>query len=305
MRIITRIRFDPVVIICALSVAVLIAIPISAVQQSVPAKPLAFDVASVKPSPDPRTTRGVFRPDPGSAQPGGTWVASFAPLEDIIRSAYPDFALPGQIVDGPSWLTTDRFEIIAKTDSTRTNDEMRAMVRALLSERFQLSLHFEMREMPVYFLVRARDDGKLGPGLRIPEVDCDKYRAAKARGEPLPQVPVRAADRLPCTATIMNSRLSSTGRGTRITAGGTTISGITSLIALLVSRPVVDQSGLTQPFDIEVEFSIRPLSADPSVALDLPSIFDAMQAELGLKLQSGRAPVNVLVIDRVERPTPD
>lgn len=82
---------------------------------------------------------------------------------------YPDYFLPGLIVGGPSWVSTDLFEITAKTDPARSNDEMREMARALLAERFQLSLHVEKRELPVYFLVRARHDAKLGPGLRVPE----------------------------------------------------------------------------------------------------------------------------------------
>jgi uncharacterized protein (TIGR03435 family) len=227
-------------------------------------------------------------------------------LEEIVRSVYPGHSFPGQIVGGPTWVRSDRWEIIAKTDPGRSNDEIREMARALLAERFQLSLHIETRELPAYLLVRARDDGALGPGLSVPDIDCDAYRTAQRRGEPLPSAPV--GGRLPCVATIMGSRSSPTGRGSRLTAGGTTINGITTLIAEQIGRPVVDATGLDQLFDIELEFSARPLSASPSAASvddDGPSIFEAIQNQLGLKLESGRASVDVLVIDRVEPPSPD
>ena len=92
--------------------------------------------------------------------------------------------------------------------------------------------------------------------------------------------------------------------GARLTAGGTTINGITSLLASQVGRPVIDATGLSQPFDIDVVFSTGALT--PSATPDeRSSIFEAMQQQLGLKLEAGKADVDVLVIDRVERPTPD
>jgi uncharacterized protein (TIGR03435 family) len=96
--------------------------------------------------------------------------------------------------------------------------------------------------------------------------------------------------------------------GSRLTAGGTPISGITTLLADMVGRPVVDETGLKQSFDIELEFSARPLSASPLAASNPdggPSVFEAIQSQLGLRLTPGRASVEVLVIDSVERPTPD
>ena len=269
--------------------------------------PLAFEVASVKPSPDPRAVP-VMRVDWGTPQPGGRWVASFAALENIIRRVYPGHLFPGQIVGGPSWVRTDWWDIQARTDPSRSNDEKRAMARQLLAERFRLAVHVETREMAGYALVRARPDDPLGPGLRTPAVDCDAYRAAQQKGEPLPPTPPqRDQDRLPCVAIKIFSLLSP--GGSRITAGGTPVSGITTLIANVVNQPVIDATGLKEPFDIELEFSESPLSAAPSADLtrrnEGPSIFQAVQSQLGLKLESRRVSVEVLVIDHVERPSPD
>lgn len=281
----------------ATAVAVSVAAAVSAQQPS-----LTFEVASVKPSPDMRSVN-IVRPSGGRSEAGGMWVASFASLEQILRAVYPGHDAPGQIVGGPSWVRTRQWEINAKTGPDRSNGERLAMARALLAERFQVSLHVETREMPAYRLTLARQDGTLGPGLRVPTIDCDEYRAAQQRGASLPPPPIQ--DRLPCAAVIMNSNLSP--RLLRLTAGGTPVSGITALIANAVGRPVVDATALTRPFDVELEFSGRPLSVDPSAAAgdDGPSMFEAIQTQLGLRLESGQAPVDVLVIDRAELPTPD
>jgi uncharacterized protein (TIGR03435 family) len=194
---------------------------------------------------------------------------------------------------------SDWWDIVAKTDPDRSNDEIGAMVRALLADRFKLSVHTEKREMSVYRVVHARDDRTLGPGLRRPEIDCDAYRAAQRKGEPPPLG--RPAERLPCVVNIVPGF-----PGARLTAGGTTINGITSLLARELGRPVIDATGLSQPFDIDMVFSSRALTATPDATPDeRSSIFEAMQQQLGLKLEAGRADVDVLVIDRVERPTPD
>jgi uncharacterized protein (TIGR03435 family) len=284
---------------------VAVATPIAQAAAAAPqAAPLRFDVASIRISPDPRSIP-VVRPDSGTPRPGGTWTASFATLDQLIRTLYPGHGFAGQIVGSPSWLSGDRFEIIAKTEPERSNEEMRAMARALLADRFQLSMHAEMRELPAYVLVRARSDGTLGPGLRAPEVDCDAYRAAQEKHEPLPPTPVRYGDRLPCVATIMSGHESS--GGLRLTAGGTRISGILALLANQVGRPVVDGTGLSQPFDIELPYSaLRPLTVEappPAPDAGLLPIREAIQSQLGLKLEEGTAPVEVLVIDRVERPS--
>jgi uncharacterized protein (TIGR03435 family) len=268
---------------------------------------LKFDVASVKPSPDPRSVP-VYTPSPGAVQPGGTWRAQFATVERMIRALYPAFVLPGQITGGPSWVTTDMFDIAAKTDPARTADDIRAMARALLAERFNLAVRIEQRELPGYMLVVARRDRRLGPGLRPPAIDCDAYRAARARGEPMPKELMVAGTRLPCVATVMPvlpQHQVVPGTNMRLTAGGRTISSLVLMIANQVGRPVVDRTGLTQLFDVEVQFSDRPLTAGVPVGDEGPRFMTALEEQAGLKLEEGRAMVDVLVIDRVERPSPD
>jgi uncharacterized protein (TIGR03435 family) len=267
---------------------------------------LQFDVASVKRSPDP--SNFAIRTVAGPQGPG-TWMASWAPLTFMIRALYPDHSLPGQIVGAPAWAGTDMFEIIAKTDPSRTPDEMRLMARALLAERFKLALHTEMRDVPAYMLVLAREDRKPGAGLSAPAIDCDAYRAAVARGERTPSGPNPFGDRLHCAAVVMPAMDHTRrvpGADTRLTAGGTPIAGVLNLIANQVRRPVIDRTGLTGVFDIELQFTSRPLAASAADDAESgPAFITALREQLGLKLEEGTAAVEVIVIDRAEPPSPN
>jgi uncharacterized protein (TIGR03435 family) len=105
--------------------------------------------------------------------------------------------MDGQIVGGPSWMDTDWFDVLANMAPGTTSTDMQAMVRSLLADRFKLRVHREMRELPVYALVLARPDGRLGPQLEHLSVDCDALRAARLKGEapPMPR-PTAVVDQL-------------------------------------------------------------------------------------------------------------
>ena len=265
---------------------------------------LAFEVASVRPSADPRS--GVFAPMIAQVQPGGVWRSTFATLHGMIRVLYPGHSFPGQI-QGPDWITSEFYDIEARTKATTTADEIREMARALLAERFKLVMHTETRDVPAYVLRIARRDRRLGPGLTTPAIDCDAYRAAQKRGEPLPVDPTRKpyADRVPCAAVMMpvfdHTRVIP-GADWRLSAGGATIASIVQMLARELGRPVLDQTGLTQSFDIEVQFSEGLPSPDAEAG---PPLKAALSDQLGLSLEDGRTQVEVLVIDHIERPTPN
>ena len=275
------------------------------VHAQLPPARLAFEVASVKRSPDPRSVP-VFTPVVADIQPGGVWRSTFATVFGLIRNLYPGYLLPGQIA-GPEWIGTEFYDINARGTASASPDQMREMARTLLADRFKLVLHVEKRELPAYVLSIARADGRLGPGMTKPAIDCEAYRAAKARGENPPGDPTRKlnADRLPCVSTVMpvfdHTRVIP-GARVRLTAGGATIASIIPLLSRELDRPVVDATGLTQPFDIEVQYSLGVPSPDQEAG---PPLRAALADQLGLRVQDTRATVDVLVIDRVERPTPD
>jgi bla regulator protein blaR1 len=264
----------------------------------------AFEVASIKPnnSGDGRVMMGM--------QPGGRFTATNITLRLLIRNAYQlqDF----QIVGGPSWIGSEHYDIVAKgedglppeppsLDRTGPN-RIQLMIRALLAERFQLTVHNETRELPIYALVLARSDGKLGPQLQKSEVDCNAvFAAARGRGGmPPPPGPPQQGERPSCGMRI--------GMG-NLAMGGTPLSQFVNSLAMFTGRTVQDKTGLTGNYDVTLTWTPdqmpqRPPGAPepPPIDPNGPSIFTAVQEQLGLKLESQKGPVAVLVIDRVERP---
>jgi uncharacterized protein (TIGR03435 family) len=130
----------------------------------------AFTVASIKPN-----KSGTSQVNFGS-QPGGRVTATNVSLMDVIRMAYDTagpFPLSG-VVGGTGWMASDRFDIIAKADGDPSLEQLQLMMRSLMAERSKLAVHSEIRERPIYSLVVARTDGRLGPGLKRSEIDCAK-----------------------------------------------------------------------------------------------------------------------------------
>jgi uncharacterized protein (TIGR03435 family) len=257
-----------------------------------PGDKLAFEVTSVKPVNDVRTVGG------GGFQPGGRYVVTNLSVRVLIRSAYRIQDM--QIVGGPDWLGADRFDIQAKTASDPSQDQRGELLRELLANRFKLVAHHETRELPVYALVVARSDGRLGPQLkRAATPDCG------SRGAVPPSPPGAPPSAAPCGALKFGPG-SFVARTAAIEQLAASLSNIPVLTGL--DRIVVDRSGLTGTFDFDLQWAPLPFpgsQASPAGANDGPSIFTALQEQLGLKLDSQRAPVDVLVIDSVERPTPD
>jgi uncharacterized protein (TIGR03435 family) len=273
-----------------------------------------FEVASVKPnkSGDGRVMLGV--------QPGGRFTATNVPLRVLIRNAYQlqDF----QIVGAPSWIADERFDIVAKAEGgDAMGDPFRAeqngqpsrgqlMIRALLADRFKLVVHNEEKEMPIYALILARSDGKLGPQLKASDVDCAAIiAAARARGGrgPMgpPPDPGRGGPPPQCGVRI--------GPG-NMAVGGSPMTQVASSLSIFAGRIVVDKTGLSGAYDFTLTWTPDQMPQRPpgapeplvnGVPIDPngPSLFTAVQEQLGLKLDSQRGAVAVLVIDRVERPT--
>ncbi len=250
----------------------------------------AFEVASVKPNNSGGSDfDDVFRP-------GGRYNAVNITVRQLIRSAY---RLQGfQIVSEPSWITSDRFDIVAKSATElpppRDPDTFfvgSLMLQTLLADRFKLAVHHETRELPVFALVKARRDGKVGPQLRSPEIDCRLWDRKT-------EVPAGFCGGI------------RTGPG-RFTGKGATMRQLVLNLSPRVGRIVLDRTGLTGTFDLDLEWTpasppVDPTTNAPAVSSDLGlSIFTALQEQLGLKLDSTTGPVDVLVVDHVERPTAD
>lgn len=248
--------------------------------QSAPA-PLAFDVASIKPNNSGDNHLQV------RVAPGGRLTAANAPLRLLITAAYQvqDFELSG----GPAWLDSARFDIEARGPGNPTGDQVMQMLQTLLADRFGLRMHKETRELPVYALLIAKN----GPRLEPPRDDCF---------DPTAGVPPPASDARPCGgfANSPNQML-----GARVTMGR-----LAAALSRRLRRPVVDKTGLGGVYNITLEWtpdetqpSPAPTDPSPPAADNSGSIFTALQEQLGLRLESQKGPVEILVIDHAERPS--
>lgn len=256
-----------------------------------------FEVASVKEN----TTNsdaapfGIMPPTPGRLRIVNT------PLRFILHYAFD--IRDHQLVGAPEWIDTASYDINATypADLARTEDQRRGMLRTLLAERFGLKVRREPREMPVYSLVMARKDGTLGPQIVRSSIDCEQWIAEKR-----PQVgagtasPVAPGGKRPVCQIMTTRRF--------ITAGTTTIATLLGSLQVLTGRPVIDRTGLTGAFDFDLQWTSGPVAPAPGAAPaadDGPSIFVAVQEQLGMRLEPGRAPFDVVVVESIQRPTPD
>ena len=186
---------------------------------------------------------------------------------------------------------------------------MNLMLQALLEDRFQLRLHRESRELPLYVLTFTTTDRRLGPRLTPTTVDCAEILATlyPATGPAPPRPSFVPGQAPPC---------GSTGGPGQILAQGMTMAQLASNLSSRVNRVVVDKTGMTGNFDLHLEWmpdqvqgpgtlGALPGAPPPSPDTQGASIYTALQEQLGLKLESTRGPVDVLVVDRVEPPTPD
>lgn len=248
----------------------------------------AFEVASIKQNTSGSDNFGF------NARPGGLMVAINVSARQIVTYAYS--MQNSRVEGGPDWLDTVRYDVTAKASEAATPDQMLLMFRTLLADRFKLNVHTDARDTPIFALVPARADGRLGPQLRASTViDCDAARAAQARG-----AAIAAGDGRP----ICGGR----ARAGVITAGAVSMEELARNMSRLVGRVIVDRTGLQGRYDFDLKFT--PEGELSATAADrgpdaIPSLYVALEEQLGLKLEPQRAPVNVVVVDSIQRPTED
>ena len=256
----------------------------------------SFEVASIK----PRTGDPAFSV---SSSPD-RFIDPDATLSSLIQYAYD--VREFQVAGGPDWIRSDRFDVSAKAPAVVSDQQTRLMMRQLLVERFGLKTHTESREMPVYALVTARTDGQLGERLRRSAIDCAAVRSANGGG-----APARASGELPPTC---SWRVAITTSGSaHLLLDGSPISQLTAFLERMVRRVVMDRTSLSGTWDIQLEFAAEQFNTRVPLAPDTPvapardglSIFTALEEQLGLRLESRRGQVSMVVIDSVEPPTPD
>lgn len=226
----------------------------------------AFQVATIKPS----------KPDtlPAIQIQGRRFATSGTTVVDIMKYAYGVHV--SEITGGPEWLSKEKFDLLADpgTEVRPASDDMKKMVRALLADRFQLAFHRDKKQLAVYAIVVAKSGAKLKQSTRD-------------------------ANSIPVAGFIPSGKL---------TTGNATMADFATFMQRYVmDRPVVDQTGIQGKYDLslawtpdDAQVNGRPRSDDPSAP---PGLFTAIQEQLGLRLEATKAPVEVMVIDRVELPS--
>ena len=318
----------------ALMIAALAFAVIPLLSQTTPTKP-SFEVVSIKPSPPNFGIRG-------GGPRGDRFTMSGASLKMLLQIAYQHLDSNGrpngqvQIIGGPNWIDSDRYDIQAKADCSGgalSREQMQMMIQSMLEDRFQLKAHMETRELPIYNLVVAKDGPKMKPSAdQTPP-------AISLAGPPQPCGPAPATPLLPpppppgqrgntfnpasMPRGAMMMMINPTGMTMQATA--VPVTNVVNILQQFVGRPVADKTDLKGLFDVKLQFSpegltlpgapggfgpIQPPGAagpggTPTQAADpIPSLFTAIQ-DLGLRLESSKGPVEVLVVDSAQKPTED
>jgi bla regulator protein blaR1 len=274
---------------------------------------MTFEVASIhkaEPGPflPPSFELGV---EDTAIPPGGRFFADFA-LEDYIEFAYKILFTPEQRdalrAKLPLWARTDYFVIQAEAPGNPTKDQMRIMMQNLLADRFHLQVHFETRTEPVFALVLLQR-GQPGPRIRphVQGLPCnakwvpppDRTAPSVPPGGFMPECGFMQAIDGPNHTALLGAR-------------NATVEQVADYLPWILDfgRPVLDQTGLSGKFDFTLQFTPeRRSSPEDSGAAPLdptgPSLIEALRDQFGMKLQSTRAPVQILVIDHVEPPSPN
>jgi uncharacterized protein (TIGR03435 family) len=268
---------------------------------------LSFDVVSVRRGASVDAVRGI------SVMPGGRLTAPSVTVRDLVAAAYG--LQDNQIVDGPEWTGHDRFEVAATTRPDVSSADARAMLRTLLADRFRFAAHQDTRELPVYVMTMAREDRTHGPLLRAAGPECAPMKGpmrgvaapsfVAAPPPPPPPPPPGARPMLflgsePIRCPSMAARMNGGGHWS---LRDFTMARIAGQLTAELGRPVTDRTGLTGTYDLDLTFASDAAVIAVQGPTEAPPLMTALRDQLGLRLDSSRARVQVLVIDRVEQPT--
>lgn len=285
-----------------------------------------FEVTSIKPAAPPQTFGGdrvMFRfgrrGGPGTADPGRiTW--NNASLMDILVEAWDVKRFQ---LTGPDWLGTERFDIVAKVPVGTTKEQVRVMWQNLLAERWKLSLHHESKMLEVDELVAAKG----GPKLKTTDLDPSAPEAQAPDGPPTspPKLDKNGIPEVNAPGLFMMQMIGPNGPNARMIAKAQTMAQLANRLGDQLNRAVVDKTGLNGKYDFAVEFvpdpgsflggpglgrgPVGPLPGAPPDARQIPdgndpsglTLIGALQQQLGLRLHSAKASIDILVIDRVNR----
>jgi uncharacterized protein (TIGR03435 family) len=262
--------------------------------------PQSFDVVSIK----PRTSVLPFRVAlPTAAQvlagaPPDQFARPDANLMTLINDAYRRF--PYEVVGGPDWIRSKRWEVMAKTAEPVSSATMRVLVQRMLENRFALKTHVEPREQSVFRLTLSRSDGRLGPKIKEAALDCRPFLTGT---RPMAESPKDSYGFPRCSDGVRAEPADANGVFFTPRLNGQPVSSLVRLLEGLLGRHVIDDTRLQGLYDIEFSYPV-PVGP-PTIASGDEPLFTLLQEQLGMRLVGGRAAVDVLVIDSAQEPTPN
>jgi len=309
-------------VICTFALATLLTATAASAQAPAAPPAATFEVATVKPSAPGDPSNPLSMVPIAAPQPGGRFRATNVPLKMLIGIAFDFQDFNNRVTGGPSALMGTRFDItaIAAGGATLSQKALTPLLKNLLIERFKLKTHIEPREMQVYDLVMARSDGRLGPDIKPSKSDCskaDELNAARAealtKGD-LSGVMAKPGEVLTCT---VSPNVAGGPANISVHGDGQEIKQLIELLTQLTGRPIRDKTGLTGRYDFDMKLDLqtlltmaRGMGMPVPASVNLPqsdgsSLMTALNEQLGLKLDSVRAPMDVLVVDSAEAPAAD
>lgn len=226
------------------------------------------------------------------------FVATNVPVRFLILEAYE--LLDHQLVGAPDWTRDKSFDMVGTYPGGRQppNHEIHLMLQQLLADRFALKVHREYRELPAYDLVIARNDGRLGQQIHKSDINCAAWIAdGRPKTAAGPPTPVSPSGERPMCATIATRKW--------LTGGARTMQDLAVSLQSMLGRPVVDRTGLTASYDVDLQWAAMDLHADDAASAtssDGPSLFTALKEQLGLKLVSHKEKFEVVVVDHIGLP---
>jgi len=293
---------------------------------------LEFEVATIKPSPPPSPAHFMIgiRGGPGTPDPGQLSYNGF-PLRFFITNAYD--VKPYQVT-GPAWIDSERFDMVAKVPTGATKEQVRVMLQNLLADRFGLKLHHDSKDSQVYELVVDKSGPKFKPSESQADPPAPKPDDAAPPPPPgPPKLDKNGIPNLDRPGMMMLMTIGPSGPRAKLVGKGQTLAELANNLGNQVNRPVVDKTGLAGKYDFNIEFAFEPGSGGPAglpplpfpppgavggagggpaggpspapvespSAESAPTIFTAVREQLGLKLDPKKAPLDILVIDQVNK----
>ena len=268
--------------------------------------PLSFEVASVKPATLVPGVRPIFlNGGPGTKTP--TRLSGIATMKMLLLRAYP---VKSAQITSPAWTDTEFYDIDARVPPDATKEQVQVMLQTLLAERFHLTIRRETTEVPIYAMITGKNGPRLTESDPVAAAEAEKVEVDPAAPRPKVTMGPDGFPEIPPDTKIPRSITLSLASGEftryKLIARHQTMDQLADWIGEMVKRPVKNQTNLTGPFDFTLAFESEPLRGIPRTQPSEntepgPTVFSAIQEQLGLKLEQRKGPVEMVIVERLDK----